>query len=244
MKAPECQQATVTSKGIDVQLGLIEIDKWRAWYADLFCCLSADEQRRASQYRNRVDCERYVVCRAILRKFLATRLKASESEIEFEYGSSAKPCLRGTSSLRFNVSHSGAYGLVAIANAVEVGCDIEESRSDLPYPSLMDSVFSIAEKAWIEGLDPHQRRHGFYRCWTRKEAVLKALGWGITEDPTEIDVLGESWGSQVRCAIFDVPLVPGYAAALAVVNAANEVPLTIERSDPDPSFATLSCFAA
>ncbi len=93
---------------------------------------------------------------------------------------SGKPRLAEVAQLRFNWSHTDNVALLAVANAVEVGVDLERSDRALDAMALAKRFFSAAEHAWLESLPQGKRGAGFLRLWTGKEAVLKATGTGIS----------------------------------------------------------------
>jgi 4'-phosphopantetheinyl transferase len=75
----------------------------------------------------------------------------------------------------FNISHSGAYTICAIAENGKVGVDIEEIKS-IPVSDFIDQ-FSEKELNTISTSD--NILHSFYTLWTQKEAFLKAIGTGL-----------------------------------------------------------------
>jgi 4'-phosphopantetheinyl transferase len=109
-----------------------------------------------------------------------------------------------------------------------VGIDIERIRSDLEVGEIADRFFSRREVAMLQTLPTEEQRQAFFRCWTRKEAYLKARGEGLSLPLDQFDVslapgepaavLGirpdSSEGS--RWSLQELTLAPGYEAALAV----------------------------
>lgn len=127
--------------------------------------------------------------------------------VELRVGEHGKPMLAAPgSSLRFNLSHSADRALVAVAWEREVGVDIEriEPRGDLL--ALARRAFEPAEAEAIADLPEAARPAAFHAAWTRREAVAKCLGTGLTAPLPQ--------GAEVRAAPLDVG--PGYAAAVAV----------------------------
>jgi len=144
--------------------------------------LSSDEAARAGQFHFARDRIRYTRCRSALRFLLAEYLSLPASEIRFEYSPKGKPRLAAGQNARglgFNVSHSSGIALIAIS-ARTLGVDIEKIRSDVDVTSLAERFFSFAERAGLRALPDHLRLAGFFACWTRKEAFLKALGEGLS----------------------------------------------------------------
>lgn len=144
--------------------------------------LSDEESRRADRFLRPSDGTRFVVAHGRLRQLIGSYTGLAPAELHFEAPETGKPRLAPASvghapRLRFNLSHSGALAAVAIADGVEVGVDIEMMRP--VEPDLASRHFAREELAEIDGLTGDAWLAGFYRCWTRKEAVLKASGHGL-----------------------------------------------------------------
>ncbi len=95
-------------------------------------------------------------------------------------GPHGKPFAPGWPQLQFNLSHSGAFGLIALARGVPVGVDIEARRRRIDVGSLAQRFFSAGEAAALGALEEARRQETFLALWTRKEALLKALGSGLS----------------------------------------------------------------
>lgn len=172
-------------------------------------CLSADERARAARFALERDRQRYVACRAGLRQLLAERLECDPGSIEFSYGAFGKPALAGPArDLRFNVSHCGDIALFAFAQDCEVGVDVEAVRMDEDADRIARETFSRAE--WL-GYCAHatcSRPRAFFGYWTRREALAKALGTGLTDS----GVLDKRSG----CSVKSFVPAPGFIAAVAL----------------------------
>ena len=145
--------------------------------------LSSDEIARASRFHFEKDRIYFTRCRSALRGLLAGYLAIPPAEIRFEYQASAKPQLaaeQNPRALQFNVSHSAAMALIAVGSEYRLGVDIEKIRSDVDTISLAERFFSLRERAGLQALPDHLRVPGFFACWTRKEAFLKATGDGFS----------------------------------------------------------------
>jgi 4'-phosphopantetheinyl transferase len=145
--------------------------------------LSADEIARANRFHFEKDRLHFIHCRASLRSLLARYLTIPPNEIQFEYTANGKPELaakQNPSELRFNVSHSADIALIAISSKHNLGVDIEKIRSDVDTTALAERFFSVRERAGLRALPSDLRVAGFYACWTRKEAFLKATGEGLS----------------------------------------------------------------
>ena len=142
--------------------------------------LGEDERERASRFRFARDRGRFVVRRGALRALLARHLGCAASAIRYSRNQFGKPAL-AASHIRFNVSHSHSIALYAVADGIEVGCDIERVDSALDIQAISERFFAPQEISMLQSLPGHLRHAGFFNCWTRKEAYLKCRGCGLSE---------------------------------------------------------------
>jgi 4'-phosphopantetheinyl transferase len=153
--------------------------------------LSPDEQERAARFNFEKNRNQFIEARAALRFILSGYLKLSPQELEFSYGAYGKPALANGQSdnkLRFSLSRRDGLALIAVAYGREVGVDVEYVRPDLPLLEVAEASFSSAELATLRSLPQHSRTAGFYNCWTRKEAYVKARGEGVSFPLKQFDV--------------------------------------------------------
>jgi 4'-phosphopantetheinyl transferase len=153
--------------------------------------LSEDERARAAKFRFDHDRKRFTSGRTALRLLLAAYLKANPEKIEFAYGPSGKPSITN-SAVSFNLAHSGAHALIGFALSQQLGVDIEEIREFEDMPSVAQISFSPGEFRRWQALPADQKTRAFYRCWTRKEAYLKAIGEGIAQHLQKFEVAFEA----------------------------------------------------
>jgi 4'-phosphopantetheinyl transferase len=150
--------------------------------------LSEDELERAARFRFERDRRRFVAARSTLRSLLASYLDSSPGDIAFAYGRYGKPAVPG-SELSFNVSHSGSCALFAFGPEFELGVDVELLDSARPDDDLVaESFFSPREVETLRSHSPSARPRAFLRCWTRKEAFIKARGDGLSLPLQDFDV--------------------------------------------------------
>lgn len=197
----------------------------------LYATLSPDERQRAARFHFDVHRQRFALSRGLLRTLLGYYLEADPATLPIVYGPQGKPGLEG-GSLRFNVSHSEDLALYALAldssGTLELGVDVESIRP-VPYAeSIARRFFCPAEWQEIQSLPPEQRAGAFFRCWTRKEAYVKALGGGlsvpldrfqVTLLPGQPAKLVSLDGDPVRAAewsLYHLDPARNYAGALAV----------------------------
>lgn len=140
---------------------------------------SKPERERAAGFVSEALRLRWCVGRAALRTILARYLACSPDAILFRKGEHGKPTLPRLP-LHFNLSHSGDLALLALTRDVEVGIDLEFPAPERPFEKLIERFFSSEEAEAIRRLPPEQLCAAFYRCWTRKEALLKGVGTGIS----------------------------------------------------------------
>jgi 4'-phosphopantetheinyl transferase len=216
-----------------VELLWIRLDDELAATDDLAQCLSDAERLRAGRFVFERDHRRFIAGRAQLRHHLAQRLGTHAELVELDYGPRGKPRLAGSfaeSRLRFNVSHCGDVALYAFACGREVGVDVEAVREMRDADAIAAGFFSRRENEAYLALDPSERPLGFFRCWTRKEAFIKALGDGLhypldafdvslaPGEPARILRVGEVAGSACGWTLHDVDpgLESRFAAAVVV----------------------------
>jgi 4'-phosphopantetheinyl transferase len=153
--------------------------------------LSETERQRADRFVFDCDRRRFTVARAQLRRLLSKRLGTQPEAVEFVYGAHGKPSLAqqcAESDLHFNVSHSDDVAAYAFSTEREVGIDIESIRMIRDAKEIAARFFSPSENDAYLALDPNERPVGFFNCWTRKEAFIKALGDGLCHPLDSFDV--------------------------------------------------------
>jgi 4'-phosphopantetheinyl transferase len=165
--------------------------------------LSNAEQRRARRVASGRVRGRFIVARARLRQLLGARLGVRPESVALTAAPNGKPALRGDATLRFNLAHCDDVAVYAFGDDQEIGIDIEAVRALSDADQLADRFFSDAEQAAYRALRPAERPLGFFNCWTRKEAFIKAQGDGFGYPLDR----------------FDVSLAPGEAARLLRVGA-------------------------
>lgn len=153
--------------------------------------LAPEETSRAERFLREVDHDRYVVAHALMRKILANYLGASPAEIAFHTDPFGKPHLahsQNPAGLNFNLSHSGNRMLLGIALKARIGVDIEEIRPESATMDVAARFFTPRENQDLKCLSGQDQIRGFFNCWTRKEAYLKAIGCGLSADPKNCEV--------------------------------------------------------
>jgi 4'-phosphopantetheinyl transferase len=191
----------------EVHLWRIEVDRDLDEATVIGPPLDAQEQERARRFHFDRDRNRFVTCHLAMREILAAALGCEPVEIEYAYGPFGKPALAVSRELEFNLSHTTGLALIALARGEgPLGVDVEIVRRDDPPLDVADRFFSPAELRELGATSPADKVEAFFRCWTRKEAFIKALGLGLQRDLQS----------------FDVSLAPG-----------DEARLVATRPDPD-----------
>ena len=195
--------------------------------------LDASEIERANRFRRPHLRERYILSHAVLRLLLGRAAKSDPRALRFVLGEKGKPRLEG-SRVTFNLSHSGDFAAIALTDEIEVGVDVEEMRPLRDFERLARHTFSSGECADFFTLNGDALAPGFYRCWTRKEAVIKALGAGLSyplkkfrvsllpdEAPSVLEI-----GVEGAWQLHSFDVADGYAGALAYRGKRRDVAIT------------------
>lgn len=162
-------------------------------YAALLC---KAEVQRLERFRFADHRRRYQIGHGALRTILGGYLDKDPRDFEFAQGPRGKPYLAEAGPF-FNLSHSGKLALIGVS-MVELGLDCEKVRHLESLGEIARKHFSESEFAALDALQGDARELAFYRCWTRKEAYIKAVGDGL----------------QLPLDSFRVTLLPGEPAAL------------------------------
>jgi len=199
-----------SSGGID-----LDTDEAHIWRASLnqgaetiesmAALLSPDERQRAVRYHRPVDRDRFIAGRGILRKIISAYLALPPDQLRFTYNEYGKPAVsdeQNDRALNFNLSHSAELALYAFTRGRGVGIDIEYIREDFATLEIAERFFSKDEVTALKSLPTDQRTMGFFNCWSRKEAFIKAKGMGVSYPLDR----------------FTVSLVPGEPPALLKVD--------------------------
>lgn len=219
-------------------LGPNEVHVWRAALdvsttevARFERTLSADERQRAALFRFSHLSQRFIVGRGILRAILSRYLAVSPETISFEYTRYGKPLLAGQEGqalLQFNVAHTDGAALYAVSLTRLVGIDIELYREVPEAKAIVMRFFSPAENRTLSSLPAAEWPRAFLRCWTRKEAYIKAQGVGLSlpldqfsvtlapDEPARLLQTDYNPALAERWTLRDLRLEPEYAAAVAV----------------------------
>jgi 4'-phosphopantetheinyl transferase len=206
-----------------------------AWIAPLDCgpdevegycqLLSQAERVRADRFQFPHDRRRFAVSHGCLRMLLGRHLGMDPAVMEFDHTEYGKPFLARAPDFHFNLSHSGERALFALSADHLVGVDIEFLHKEVDALALARRYFAPNECASLEAMPAERRQRAFFACWTRKEAVLKAMGAGLTVplDQFEVSVdpeapprlLASAGLPDGHWALCSVDVGPDYYASIA-----------------------------
>lgn len=189
--------------------------------------LSPDERDRVERFRFDHLRQAFILGRGALRLLLGTYLETAPASIRFTYGSNGKPSVTSAAGVHFNASGSGEVALFAFTLGRELGVDVERIRPMSDMCSIAGKYFCPAEAATLRSLPSLESDQAFFRCWTRKEAYIKATGAGLSASLSDFEVtlksdeparfvhIGYDIHVAAGWALHNLDVLPGYAAALA-----------------------------
>jgi 4'-phosphopantetheinyl transferase len=189
--------------------------------------LSSEERGRAERFR--VDRPRndFILTRSALRLLLAQYATTTPERLQFKVTKYGKPGLEGVSDLRFNVSHTEGMALLAFTRGREIGVDVERIRPEPDARRLSERFFSVSEREALRPLRSEELQAAFFRCWSRKEAYIKARGEGLSLPLAQFDVAVEADARRILQAtrpdarlaedwcVCNLAIASEYAAAVA-----------------------------
>jgi len=211
----------------------------RLWRIDLDAAATAPTvgslpeplRTRASRMTRTRDGLRLLAVHDVLRALLARELGRAPPDLVLAPDPLGKPRL-ADGAIRFSLSRSGRWGLFGLAHDVEIGVDIEVVRPVPAAEAIAREQFTARERETWAADGPAERDRAFLRCWTRKEAVTKALGTGVRLRLEAIDVgVGEEirtveirlGGTSAEVVVASVALPPESGAVAAVAIATEEM---------------------
>lgn len=137
----------------------------------------------APTLRGASQAKRRAAVHDVVRSILARLASRGPDSLRIARTERGKPYLEGADAIQFNISHAHSHSLLAFSRGASIGCDIEDRFSDDDVTKLGPLVLHPAEVEAIGQLPVQERPAAFRRNWVRKEAVLKAVGAGLLDDP-------------------------------------------------------------
>jgi len=190
--------------------------------------LSPDERARAERFVFQRHRRAFVLSRGILRRLLGRYTSQTPAAIGFSYGRKGKPCLLELARhIQFNCSHSADMTLYAMTRHCDLGVDVEKIRPLQDVAEIAQPFFCPEEVRELFSLPAAEREAVFFRCWTRKEAYIKAVGDGLAipldsfrltmapGDPAGFVHFDNDATLAREWTLHDFPAIPGYASAIA-----------------------------
>lgn len=153
--------------------------------------LNEAERSRRRRFVHPRPSREFTLCRAALRSLLCRELGCSNDDLSFGTSKFGKPFARVNdvaASIAFNVSHSGRHGLIALSPEGRIGVDVEERSPNRNLDACIRLLFAPGEQAEFENVSEQGKVEQFYRLWTLKEALIKAVGAGLSIDTTKFEV--------------------------------------------------------
>lgn len=209
---------------IDLNLNTISLfefnpNNYTEYINNLISILDNDEIKRANKYYFKKDSTQFITSRAFLKLIIAKYAGIKPKQVNILYDSYKKPYLEENSNLFFNVSHSDNCALIAVNNK-KIGVDVEYIKTNFDFEDILNYSFNKEEIQFV--MESTDSLASFYELWTRKEALLKAIGKGLDETLIKLSVLdGNNSANEIIKSNFNVfSFQPSkyHLAALAVEN--------------------------
>ncbi len=214
----------------ELHLWRFQLDVPATRLSELNANLSLDEAERAQRFVFERDRNHFVASRGFLREILGGYAGIHPAQLKFTYNAHGKPALDSDEiapKIVFNLSHSRGMGLLGITSGTRaLGVDVEWAR---PLKDLMDMAkhfFSADEREVLAGMPAAERHIPFFHIWTRKEALIKGHGLGlsmpldafaVSHQPYDARLLwlSEAYGKREDWRLLDISFAPGFTAAAA-----------------------------
>ncbi len=191
--------------------------------------LSPAEQQRAARFHFPHLTRNFIADHARLRLILGAYTQTAAGDLTFSENAYGKPRLQNPASpVHFNLSHTAGLTLLALCLNSELGLDVEAIRPMDDWRDVARSHFSASENDALHRTAEADRQHAFFRCWTRKEAFLKASGEGLSRplEAFSVSLDREAFPAFLSCAwdesettrwsLVSLDPGPGFAGALAL----------------------------
>lgn len=219
-----------TSKDQPISIDLWPFDIESVDQERALSTLSEAEHERAAGYSDPTAQQVFTACRGELRQILSIYLNIAPSVIPIAITPSGKPVVDqvadGNPSIQFNLSHAGGLGMIAVTRGQEVGVDVQPHDPDRPIMDIAKRFFTPREYEHLSSLPGDQVTIAFYSLWSRKEALVKAVGSSLGSKLTDLEVLGDGGlltdlakvgeDSTRTFAATDLRTPAGYSGAVAI----------------------------
>lgn len=186
--------------------------------------LSADERARCARFHFERHRAEFARAHSLVRRTLSRYAGVRPEAWQFRTGEFGKPEVAApVSGLFFNLTHTAGLAACVVGSIAEIGVDAESLVREAAPMDIARRFFAPREVEWLENLADEERRDGFFRIWTLKEAYVKGTGRGIA-DISEVDVL---FGRPHGWSFFEITEIDGYRLAVAVHDAEASVTVSV-----------------
>jgi len=170
----------------------------------------------------------YIVCRGFCKSLIAKYLNIEPCDVHFRYGKNGKPYLDHGSKVQFNITHAGRIVALAMTACIELGVDVEYHDTSVDTIKLAKHFFAVDEYRHILSTSVEHRTQAFFECWTRKEALIKATGDGLSfplhqfvvnfGTPNEARLLHTYWdpAEATDWQLYNISIGEDYSGAIAI----------------------------
>jgi 4'-phosphopantetheinyl transferase len=200
--------------------------------------LSAEEIEKGQRYRFDHLRHSYLLGRGILRHLIGRYLGVAAADVRLGSSDRGKPGVDMPTRLKFNLSHSGEVLVIGFALDCEIGVDTEVMRPIAEMMAIAERFFGSEELEELKSLAPAQQCVAFFRCWTRKEAYVKAIGQGVFEsfdrfcvnfradEPPRLISIGNDKEAAAAWSLHDIDPTDRHLGALAYMDRRRTIKVT------------------
>jgi 4'-phosphopantetheinyl transferase len=186
--------------------------------------LNSEERSRADRIARNDLYREFVVTRSAVRLLLASYIGCAPDELPLVTERYGKPAVdEVVAGIEFNASHSHGLALICLSRDRPVGVDLEHIRN-MPDLDLMSALTLTAGEQAAIAADP-EPLEAFFRCWVRKEAVVKAAAVGLSASLRDVEVTTSDGAATLQLTnaqdrpatyeVTDLEAPRGYKAAIA-----------------------------
>jgi 4'-phosphopantetheinyl transferase len=215
----------------EVHIWAVDLDHLKLPCNEAVQMLPEFEKKKSERFRFELLKTRYIKGHYLLRALLGMYLGIDFFNQEFHINKYGKPSLKNTQaedSIYFNMSNSENTCICVFRQHGDIGVDVEKIYDMTNMDSIVERFFSPSENIKFCSLPEQSRKISFFKYWTRKEALLKGIGVGLSFPLHKIDVLydqEETKGvfiktkerdEQTEWTLRDINIFNGFASALAL----------------------------
>lgn len=183
----------------NVDLWQVSLTDWPNIGAACQALLSNSELQQADSFRFDKGRERFILGRGMMRAVIGRVIGTAARDVVLNFSGQGKPHLPDADAVQFNLSHSGELIILAVTRSAQIGVDVEAFRHLPRRDQIAKGILGSDELSRYEALSDSQRQTAFFTIWTRKEAIVKAVGRGLCFPLTDVEV---SYSSDARVLRF------------------------------------------